>query len=539
MNTGRVLYQTVKADFLERVRRYSYLVTLAATIFLAYNVATGQLRVSLDGYRGVYNSAWIGAVMTLITGTFLCLAGFYVVKNGIMRDQQTRVGQILAATPLSKPMYTLAKAASNFVVLASMVAVLALSGIAMQLFMGEDRHIQLSKIFVPIAVVALPAMFFIAGVAILFETIPGLRGGIGNVAAFFLFVWGIAAGANRWAFDVLGLGIFANQLSSAVRAVYPAYKNGFTIGNDGRPTLGTFVYQGFTVDADIVLTRLLVVLAGFGCAMLAAMFFHRFDPARQGSPTEGLLARLRRHASPSSDGYGNNGNIKPLNVHLTPITPVAASFNFGSLRFFPMYRAELALMLKGRSRWWYLIAAGLLIATLANPLPDTLKVLSVTWLWPMFIWSKLGTRDSIFNTEKILFSSPHANLRQLPATWAAAITIALVFAGGVIAKLVMARDGRGLFVVLVGAMLVPSFALACGTLTKTAKLFEALYIVAWYTGPMQPAPLIDYTGASKALRASNQPEQLLMVVVICIAVTFLARQKSFWQHLLSKPALGQ
>jgi hypothetical protein len=534
MKTGRVLYHLVKADFLERIRRYSYLITLAATMFLAYNVATGQLRVTLDGYRGVYNSAWIGAVMTLVTVTFLCLAGFYVVKNGILRDQQTRVGQILAATPLSKPMYTCGKAISNFLVLSSMVALLGVAGVAMQLFMGEDRSIYGMKIALPLVTVALPAMAIVASVAILFETLPLLRGGFGNVAAFFLYLYGLAASVRGPVFDVLGIEIFARQLAAAVRTVNPAYTEGLTIGNDGRPLQGTFVFPGFAVTNEVLITRLVLIISAVAVALLASIFFHRFDPARTRGRARQWFSFPRRKPTVASESLGGNGTELP-HVQLTPVASLSGSFSFRRMRFLQMYGAELALMLKGRSRWWYLVAAGLVIATIANPLPGTLKVLSVAWLWPMFIWSKLGTRDATFNTEKILFSSPHANLRQLPATWAAAVTIALVFAGGVITKLLLARDGRGLFIVLVGAMLIPAFALACGTLTKTAKLFEALYILFWYMGPMQPVPLIDYTGASKVMRAGDQPEHLLLAAVICLVVTFTARQQSFWQHLLSKP----
>ena len=101
MNQGRVLYHLVKADFLERVRRYSFLLTLAGALYMAYAILTekAQLRVG-EGYRGVYNSAWVGALMTVTASIFLSLVGFYIVKNSLQRDVQTRVGQILATTPM-------------------------------------------------------------------------------------------------------------------------------------------------------------------------------------------------------------------------------------------------------------------------------------------------------------------------------------------------------------------------------------------------------------------------------------------------------
>src|ERR1035441_1032955 len=124
MNSLHVLYQMVRADFLERVRRYSFLVTLAFAVYLGYLAYSGQMVMRLGDYRGVYNTAWLSALMTLVTTTFLSLVGFYVVRNSVDRDQQTRVGRILAAAPMTRFLYTAAKVVSNFAVLSAMVLVL-------------------------------------------------------------------------------------------------------------------------------------------------------------------------------------------------------------------------------------------------------------------------------------------------------------------------------------------------------------------------------------------------------------------------------
>src|SRR6185295_12281781 len=112
MSMVRVLWHLLRADFLERVRRYSFLVTLAATVWLGWLVGTGKLGIWIGEARGVFNSAWIGTTMAMVINTFLSLAAFYVVKGSVDRDRQTGVGQILATTPITKPLYCLGKAAS-------------------------------------------------------------------------------------------------------------------------------------------------------------------------------------------------------------------------------------------------------------------------------------------------------------------------------------------------------------------------------------------------------------------------------------------
>ena len=185
MNHTRVLYHLVRADFLERVRRYNFLVTLAFAIYLGYCCVTGKVVIRLDEYRGVYNSAWVGCLMALVATMFLSLIGFYIVKNTIQRDQETRVGQILAATPITKSFYTVAKMISNFAVLAAMVAVMAIAAVIMQWLKAEDTHVQLWELLSPFLIFALPAVAFTAGLAVLFESVPGLARRSGQCHLFF------------------------------------------------------------------------------------------------------------------------------------------------------------------------------------------------------------------------------------------------------------------------------------------------------------------------------------------------------------------
>lgn len=140
MNTLRVLYYLMRADFLERARRYSFLITIGLTIYIAYLYMPPSdahyLRFSLGGIRGVYNSAWIGSIIAVLCSTLLILPGFYLVKDAITRDLSTRVGEIIATTPTSKWRYAAGKTLSNFVYLSVMVAVIALAGLIMQLVRG-------------------------------------------------------------------------------------------------------------------------------------------------------------------------------------------------------------------------------------------------------------------------------------------------------------------------------------------------------------------------------------------------------------------
>ena len=77
MRIANTLYHLARADFLERTRRYSFLMTLGLIIFLGFAVNNGQIFLRLDGYRGEYNSAWVGSLMSLVVCVVLSLFGFY------------------------------------------------------------------------------------------------------------------------------------------------------------------------------------------------------------------------------------------------------------------------------------------------------------------------------------------------------------------------------------------------------------------------------------------------------------------------------
>ena len=55
--TARIIYHLARADFLERVRRYSFLVMLGLVVWLGYPAAMGNLVLSVPpDYRGEFNS---------------------------------------------------------------------------------------------------------------------------------------------------------------------------------------------------------------------------------------------------------------------------------------------------------------------------------------------------------------------------------------------------------------------------------------------------------------------------------------------------
>lgn len=524
-NRGRILYHLALADFLERVRRYSFLLTMGISIYLGYASVTGQLAMRFNDERGIFNSAWIGGQMAIIASTFLSLAGFYVVKNTIERDRLTRVGEILASTPMTKTLYVMGKAISNFVVLAAMAGILAVSGIIMQLWHAEDPHVDLWKLLAPFLLIALPAMAVVAGVVVLFETIPGLRGGFGNVLYFF--VWSLALALpvstaeknGGYSFDWSGLSVVWDSLRNAANGPRTHSSFSLSIESVSQTHSGiTFLWNGVQWTTGLVWARLFWFLVALVFTFLAALLFDRFDPARgrflRAAPVPTFI---------DDDPAENRPPAEPTYaaLSLTPLATRESHFRFGAILL-----AELRLMLKGQKWWWYVVAAGLIIACAAAPDASARgMLLACAWFWPILIWSKMGVREIRDQTSQLIFSAPHPLARQLPAVWLAGVLLALITGSGFGGQLLLAGDWRGLLAWLIGALFIPALALALGVWSGSSKLFEIIYTLLWYIGPMHATLQLDFMGSAPGTSHTLIPAFYSVLAAAMTAVAFLGRKR--------------
>jgi hypothetical protein len=513
MNHAHVLYHMVRADFMERSRRYSFLLTLAGALYLAYGVAAEKIWMVIgSGYRGVYNSAWIGALTAICSSTFISLAGFYVVKNSVQRDIETRVGQILAATPMRKSFYALAKAISNFSVLASMVLVLMPAALIMQLLHAEVRQVSLWKLWSPFLLITLPAMAITAALALLFETLPLLRGGLGNVLYFFVWVAGLALSVTVDADGPTGMQVLFHSMRDALHKIDPSQGNSFGLTIGGERAVHTFYWNGVDWTSAMLASRCMWMLAAVGIALVASAFFHRFDPAYEWSITKKKVPTI-----PVTDGeISQQTRTASSFAHLTPLPRIESRWRFPGL-----VASELRLMLKGLRWWWYLVAAGLMVASLVSPSEAREGILIAAWVWPVLVWSQMGSREARYATQSLIFSTPRPLYRQLPALWTAGALVAGLTGGGVGIRLLLSADWRALAAWFAGALFIPSLALALGVWSGSGKPFEALYTIWWYIGPAHQAPGLDFMGTTPA---SQNPALFFLLAAALLVAAYWGRR---------------
>jgi hypothetical protein len=552
VKTLRALNQLIRANILERVRRDSFFIVLAIAVFAGYMFVPpfGSAYTSLviSSHRGYFNSPWVGTLYGVVSSTLLSLIGFYLVKNAVSYDYRTKVGQVIATTPIPKPTYLLGKWVSNVAILALILAVLTIMAPIMQLVRGENSVINMWDLAAPIWFMGLPSLSVVSAIAVLFESIPLLRGGFGNVVYFF--VWGPGIMASEGALLVLDSnispfndfgGLSVSMFSIREQLIGSGVENYYGVSGVIGPVAGEeivrFVWNGIDWTAGIFLERLVWIGIAIVIALVASIPFDRFDPARKrvsGFPRiklsggmkqlaqrgqaliEQLTQVLRKQNIDLPDGDSAN-----IGMQLTPV-----QYRSAQNRWMAVFLAEMRLMLKGQKWLWYVGAIGLFIASLSSPLDVAHHyLLLATWLWPILLWSRMGNRERRHQTYQIVFSVAHPLRRQLVSNWMAGLVIALITGGGVAIQLIAAGSWHAFLAWISGAIFIPSLALALGVWSGGGRLFEITYVLLWYLGPVNRIQVLDFMGIASEFNTFVIPIIYLVISILLIGTAMIGRQR--------------
>ena len=137
----------------------------------------------------------------------------------------------------------------------------------------------------------------------------------------------------------------------------------------------------------------------------------------------------------------------------------------------------------------------------------------------------MGSREVRYHVEQIVFSVPYPLRRQLPVTWLVGVIIALVMAAGVIVQLILTGLWVNLLVVCIGALFVPTLALALGCWSGGSKLFEGLYLFVWYLSSVYGVPYLDFMGRVPLALSWGIPWFYAGLTVLLIGAMVAGRQR--------------
>lgn len=474
----------LRADLRERTRGPRFWVVLAVMLWLTWNcyppLGSKYAILALSGgERGYFSSAWVGMVLAMASSVLLGLGGFYLVRGTLVRDFETRVWQLLVATPMTRAGFLLAKWASHMLVFAVILGLGLGVALVAQYVRAEDTAFHPWEMVKPVLVLSLPGLAVTSMFAVWFDLVPWLRRTAGNVLYFFVWTTLVAvsvasfAGADpakadaSWRSDPDGMALAARDFHR-VREEQTGQPQGFgfSIGLGlMKKELTRFEWKEWSPrPMDLVGRALWVLLAMLGVAAGAPLLDWA---ASRGIGQATLATRAGRR-------------LRWLDALLAP------------LRWLPggeLATAEAKLVLRQRRLWWWgaaLVAFGLQM--FGNRELFALGLLMALVL-PLDILARAVLREREYGTAALTFSAPSAVRRLLIARLTVSVGIVLALSLPGLVRLA-ATEPAAAFALLAVSVAVASWGLAAGALFRNPRPFELALTVAAYVS-LQGAAIFD------------------------------------------------
>jgi hypothetical protein len=105
--------------------------------------------------------------------------------------------------------------------------------------------------------------------------------------------------------------------------------------------------------------------------------------------------------------------------------------------------------------------------------------------------------------------------------------VTLLCGSGVGLQLLLSGAWAPLGAWLAGACFIPSLAIALGVWSGTTRLFEIVYLLIWYLGPLHPIdmPRLDFMGAADGSLHANLPVYVALLTLALLASCFAGRKR--------------
>ncbi len=507
------LYQIVKADYLQRTRSYYFLITLAVTVFMAYAFIPAQnanyTTLSAAGYKGAYNSAWVGYVSGIMTTVLLSYLGFVLVNSGIKKDIETEVGLIIATTPISNFKYLLCKQLSNYLVLLTIAAITLVVSVCVFFYRGTGYPFILSNFLLPYLFFAVPALFVVATLAVVGEVFLGKRNILQFVAFFslcgiYMTMINKDGVQSEGAFDPFGLSLMSKSITHRINTHFGENIKSVSFGFifNGQKSYQLFEWQGLNWSALFIISRLVWVGASLLLIYISSLFFHRFD-FKQSASTKRKKELALNNIKSTNTSIGLNWATLPI-----------LTFNYG---IFPLVKTELLLLVRQGDKWLWLLNAGLWIAMCFTPLN-----IAYTYLLPILLflqvgrWSELATKEKTNRVHYFAYASYKPLQRLLTSQILSGIILAIGLSLPIIVRSVFAGDSYAILHIINGVMFIILLAVALGIMSGGKKMFEIFFLLLTY-GALNKLPVTDYLGSLPHPQMS-----LFVAVVFCLNVVLLS-----------------
>ncbi len=510
----KAFFTIIKSDYLQRTRSYAFLITLCASLAIAYTFvpepSAKYSTIRIADYVGFYNAAWFGYVTAIMTSVFLSLIGFYLINSGIKKDIETRVGLIVAATPVTNFKYLFSKVLSNFILLLTIVAMVFLMSIILFVLYNDGYHFELFQFIKPYVLITMPTMFFISVLAVVFEVFFGKYSVIQNVGFFFLFSALMVFTPKteiQHTLDVSGSKIVIGKLEETVREITNSdeiidMSIGYVVPNDITKTQ-KFEFNGMHFPMSFIISRFIWILFGTVIIALISIFFHRFDRKERFSIKSFVAIKEEKP------------NVKDMILSSLP----KAQENYS---MFPLLKTEFLILFRKGKKWLWIVNVIGMVLLVVLPIKIAHQIiLPILWFLQVSRLSDITTKETTNNVHYFACTAYKPLGRLLTSQLLAVAILMLLLAFPLLIRLGLTLNFTGVLSVIFGGILIAMLAALLGILSNGKKLFEVLFFMITYAN-INGIIYADYFGGFE--HDQFYLLQLLTLIIVMLVISILMRK---------------
>lgn len=519
--------QLVKPQVKEKIRKRPFLWTLLlfAVLTFFYFPSGNETYTTLTtvihsdsiegGFRGIYNSAWMGLLVVLFLHTVLIFTGLYFIRSAIRQDMDSKLDLYIRSSSMPLHRYLESKRLSNFMYLCCIATAVEIMAVIMQFSRGESREIALLSYVLPFLLLVIPFLYVLASLAVCLDMFKVLRNTFGSILIFIFsmaYLSFVLAQATRDTinpyYDFSGLlFIVQNIIKQFVPAMsLDKWDGGLAFFQNIEQYNNTFLMHQVDWEPAFIASRLIIIGLAFLLVHIIgatrsydSIFFRKRMvpkliipspvPAEQKHNTPSRTVSVTAHLkSGSSSAYQR---LAPFRVRAGTLIRTEAliyrrSLDKTHLLLIPLFLIQF-LPASGR------LNEALFIFTSISPL---FLFATITFkLEDLYIQSTLAYKRMFFISKIVFF-----------AVWI------FLFFGGTLLNLLLIQEYSQLIMLLTGLLFTVSLAIGCSLISK--HLFSFCYLFLWYLGVMQKLPVADIYGIQAHSSVSLGYAALSVVILL-------------------------
>lgn len=458
-----IIYQILKADLLERTRRFSFLIMCIFSMFLAFfsvpNVEAPLVSICMEPniFNQGSNPTWIPIAIALCGGMLFPMIGFSFVKNNISMDRNNGLLYSMQSMNMKRGNYIIGKFLSNLFILTLMCFFAIVGAVLMLPFQFPGQPFNVYDFISPFIGIY-PGIIFTSAFAIILESISFINNKTGNaiglIVLFVIFLINYSTSdynnpiirafdySNyRWIMDSIN-NVVIPIIGREVQETGILVPGGMFADSNGGQEL---FFHGLLWNSQYFVDKLVLIVISVFLILSAVM----------------LLEKNEKNTNISFDNLQKKGRTGRKRIYCTN-----------------QLISEYRMISKSLPKSCFAVVVALWICSIFAPfnyVKDYLWIIMLIFL--VTIFSQMGCREYENNLTEYFTTIKFSLIKQIVYSYLWGAMTLLILSAPVIIRCFIEKNLFNVLCYIAFSIFVPALACFLGEFSKSRRAFETIYLL--------------------------------------------------------------